>query len=277
VTAGWRSALPITVAVISATAAAATVRAQAPEVAVTTIPEYATVRTGTTFRVAVRLRVPEGRHIGWINPGGGGLPTTIGWQLPAGVRADGTEWPYPEADNSSSSNVYRGTVILFSSFSTSADLTGPLRLSADLTWGLCSSECVRQQRAVIVSISVAHGASHRTQAWHEVELAQRALPVRVRSGSARAVSSADSVRLELSGLPAGPAVGSWLTFFPFEPGKGSVVARVRAGADGVTIALPRAILSGDPLARLSGVLVAAHLPGVAPATRPLLVDVPAAP
>lgn len=69
--------------------------AQAPEVQVSAVPEYAAVRAGSSFRVAVRLRIPEGWHIYWTNPGPGGLPTTVAWHLPGGVTAGETEWPFP--------------------------------------------------------------------------------------------------------------------------------------------------------------------------------------
>jgi hypothetical protein len=42
----------------------------------------------------------------------------------------------------------------------------------------------------------------------------------------------------------------------------------------VAVMLPRAVLSGGPAGQLSGVLVAEHAAGSAPAIRPLLVELP---
>jgi DsbC/DsbD-like thiol-disulfide interchange protein len=270
------AALALVVAI--AAAAPATARAQVPEVELDAVPEYTAVHAGSTFRVAVRLRVPEGWHIGWVNPGGGGLPTTMAWQVPVGVTVDRVEWPYPETDESGGqvSIVYRGTVVLFATFEPSPGLAGSVRLSAELSWGLCSTECTRQQRRVAVSLPVAPGAGAltRTRRWPDVELALRALPVRVKPGAVRAVPSADGVRLVMAGLPAGPGPGSWLTFFPLEPGRPSVVTQAQGVAEGVAVMLPRVVLSGGPAEQLSGVLVAEHAAGSAPRTRPLLVNVP---
>ncbi|OYV64833.1 MAG: hypothetical protein B7Z72_12795 [Gemmatimonadetes bacterium 21-71-4] len=261
--------------VVWAVAVATAARAQAPEVELSAVPEYAAVRPGAAFRVAVRLRLPPGWHIYWINPGAGGLPTTIAWHLPAGVTGGDTDWPYPETDDAGGdvSNVYRGTVVLFSSFAAGPDIAGRVALSADLVWGMCKVQCVRQERTVGVSLPVSRAAKAPTLAWDQVVLALRALSVSVHADRLHAAVSGDSVRLVISGLPAGPMAGSWLTFFPLEPGKASVVAEARAAHGGVAIVLPRTVVSGEPAGRLSGVLVAAHAPGAQPPVRPLAVDV----
>ena len=67
---------------LAAVAALVPAGTQAPVVPVSLIPEFAIVRPGTTFRVAVRIEVPEGWHIGWKHPGQTGLPTTIAWRVP---------------------------------------------------------------------------------------------------------------------------------------------------------------------------------------------------
>ena len=262
----------LTLAWVVALAAAA--QAQTPQVEVTAVPEYAAIRPGTTFRVAVRLRVPDGWHIYWTNPGAGGLPTTMAWRLPAGVNGGTTEWPYPETDDAAAdvTLVYRGTVVLFSSFSAEPGITGTVKLSADQSWGLCKVVCVQQHHTVTLSLPVARGAVGRSAAWAEAAAALRFLPMREPGATFDAVPEGDGVRLGITGLKAGPAAGSWVTFFPLEPGRSSFVARVRAVAGGVAVTLPRAALSGAPPGRLSGVLVAAHAPGVPPPVRALAVD-----
>jgi len=264
--------LPLALAVALAAAA----RAQQPQVEVMTIQEYAAVRPGTTFRVAVRLRVPDGWHIYWTNPGGGGLATTMAWRLPAGVSGGTTEWPYPETDDAGAdvTHVYRGTIVLFSSFSAEPGITGTVKLSGDQTWGLCRVVCIQQHHTVSLSLPVARGAVARSTAWAEVAAAMRLLPMREPGASLDAVPQGDSVRLGITGLKAGPAAGSWATFFPLEPGRRSIVVQVRGIAGGIAVTLPRAVLSGEPPGRLSGVLVSAHAPGAPPPVRALAVDVP---
>jgi len=253
-------------------------RAQVPEVDVAAVPEFAAVQPGGTFRVALRLQVPEGWHIYWINPGPAGLPTTLAWQVPAGVTAGATEWPYPETDDAGGdvTNVYRGTVVAFSSFTAGRDASGRLTLSADLVWGLCRVQCVRQERTVSVTVAVSTRAPQRSADWAAAEAASRFLPMRERGATFTATARGDSVRLVLAGLKAGPAPGSWVTYFPLEPGLPSLVAQVRGAEGGTLIVLPRAVVGDSTAVRLTGVLVAAHAAGAPPPVRAIAVDAPVA-
>jgi len=259
-----------------AAALAATARAQAPVMDVGAIPEYDAVQPGGTFRVAIRLQVPEGWHIYWTNPGTSGLPTTLAWRVPAGVTAGATEWPYPETDDADGdvTNVYRGTVVAFSSFTAGRDASGRLTLSADLVWGLCRVQCVRQERTVTVTLAVSTRAPQRSADWAAAEAASRFLPMRERGATFTATARGDSVRLVLAGLKAGPAPGSWVTYFPLEPGLPSLVAQVRGAEGGTLIVLPRAVVGDSTAVRLTGVLVAAHAAGAPPPVRAIAVDAP---
>ena len=279
---GWlrRTLVVPAAAVLACAAAVATAGAQAPDLGVRAIPEFAAVRSSTPFRVAVRLDVPAGWHIYWINPGAGGMASTLSWKLPEGIRGGTTAWPYPETEGAGAegSNVYRGTVVLFSSFASAPHLAGPVRLAADLVVGMCRVQCVRVERTVAVELPLRHRPGEEpTAEWNAVALAERAVPVEVNDRRVRAGASGDSVRLVISGLPLAPAAGTWVTWFPLEPGQTSVVAEARVADTGVMISLPRAVLSGPPPGRLTGVLVGAHPPGVPPAQRPFEVDVPVAP
>jgi DsbC/DsbD-like thiol-disulfide interchange protein len=252
-------------------------RAQEPLVQVRAIPEYAIAHPGTPFRVAVEAEVPAGWHIYWTNPGVTGLPTTLTWNLPEGVHGGATAWPYPETDDEADgvANVYRGTVVLFSSFTADSHLPGPVRLSADLVVGLCRIQCVRQVRTVSLELPVRRRTGvERSAAWSAVALAERAVPIEVGDGRARASARGDSVRLVLGDLPITPPPGSWVTFFPLESGKASAVVQVRADGDHAAVILPAAAATASPSQRLTGVLVPAHPAGVPPASRPFAVDVP---
>jgi DsbC/DsbD-like thiol-disulfide interchange protein len=265
------------VSLLGAVALAAGARAQAPVVDVTAVPEYAGVQPGGTFRVAIRLLLPAGWHIYWINPGPGGLATTLAWHLPGGVTGGETEWPYPETDGADDANVYRGTVVVFSTFSARPGVTGRATLTADMVWGLCREQCVRQERTVTLTLPVARGAPVRTSAWSEAEVAARFLPMHRLDATIEAAAKGDSIRLVMTAPAAGPAPGSWVTWFPLEQGRASVVAPVRAVPGGIAVTLPRAAATGAPPGRLSGVLVPAHAPGSPPPVRAIAVQVTVAP
>jgi len=250
-------------------------RAQAPEVPITALSEFTAVRPGDTFRVAVRLVVPAGWHIGWINPGASGLGTRLAWQLPAGVSDGTSEWPYPETEESGADvlNVYRGAVVVFSTFAAAPGVGGSVALTADLSWGICRDVCIPQRRTLSLTLPVTSGAPARAAAWSEAEAATRLLPMRERSATFVATRLADGIRLSVTGLKAGPAQGSWVTFFPAAAGKPSVVARVEQAAGGLSITLPTTV-AADTASQLLGVLVAAHAPGAPPPVRALAVEAP---
>lgn len=56
----------------------------------------AAAKPGDTITAGVHLKMDPGWHTYWKNPGGPGLPTTIAWRLPEGVKAGEIEWPLPE-------------------------------------------------------------------------------------------------------------------------------------------------------------------------------------
>jgi len=252
-----------------------TARAQAPEVPVTALSEFTAVRPGDGFRVAVRLVVPAGWHIGWINPGASGLGTRLAWHLPAGVSGGATEWPYPETGESGTDviNVYRGAVVVFSTFAAAPGVGGSIALTADLSWGICRDVCIPQRRTLALTLPVTSGAPARAAAWSEAEAATRLLPMRERSATFEATRLPDGIRLSVTGLKAGPAPGSWVTFFPAAAGKASVVARVEQAAGVLSVTLPRTV-AADTASQLLGVLVAAHATGAPPPVRALAVEAP---
>jgi thiol:disulfide interchange protein DsbD len=267
-----------------ALAAAQAVRAQAPEVQVSAVTELAAVPAGGTFRVAVRLDVPEGWGVDWINPGTTGLPLTLAWRAPAGFSAGATQWPFPERVEAAGdvTHVLRGAVYVVTPFQVAGNTKpGSAELRAELTWLLCSTSCIRQQRTVSVPVRVVAGAAGRTPAaasaaWGQVEAAAGSFPAMGEGVTLRAVPAVDSVRLEIAGLRGAPPAGSLVTFFPAVAGRAAVVVPLRRAAEGVAVVLPEGFVAGAPPGRLTGVLVGVLVRGAAVTSRALAVDVPVA-
>ena len=265
-----------------AVAALQAAHAQVPEVRVAAVSEFGAVRPGDAFRVAVRLDVPEGWRIDWINPGTTGLPTTLTWRTPAILSAGPIQWPFPERldDDGEITHVLRGTVFVVTPFHVaSAARTGAAELRADLEWLLCASTCVRQQRTVRVPVRIASGTAARSgaapsPAWNQVEAAAGSFPASGEGITLRAVSAADSVRLEIAGLRGAPPAGALVTFFPAAAGRAAVVAPIQRAAGGMAVTLPAAFVGGAPPGRLTGVLVGVLVHGPTHTSRALAVDVP---
>lgn len=55
------------------------------------------VRPGSVMTAAIRIRLADGWHIYWRNPGDEvGLKTRVEWALPPGITAGPIQWPAPE-------------------------------------------------------------------------------------------------------------------------------------------------------------------------------------
>lgn len=265
-------------ALVLATAAAVQgLRAQVPPVGVRALVEHVTVAPGARTGVAVRLDVPAGWYIDWINPGSTGLPTTLTWRAPAGLSAGPTAWPFPErveADREVS-HVLRGTVYAVTPFRAEATARpGRYELRATLSWLLCSGNCVRQQSTLAVPLRIARGPATRSGEWAEVEATAHAFPVAGDGLTFRAVGEAGGVRLEIGGLQGAPPTGSAVTFFPTRQGRSAVVVPLRTAGGVVTVTLPEDFVEGALSSRLSGVLVGLLVRGGAVRSRALAVDVP---
>src|SRR5512140_3800024 len=61
------------------------------------VSERSAIVPGEPVTVALRLTMDRGWHTYWQNPGDSGLPTTLAWKLPAGMRAGSIQWPAPQA------------------------------------------------------------------------------------------------------------------------------------------------------------------------------------
>ena len=232
--------------------------AQAPEVQIAAVPEYTTVAPGRSFRVAVRLRLPDGWHIAWTNPGQSGLPTTLAWTAPTGISLGATEWPFPERDEVAGlvNHIYRGGVVIVTSFHADATARGRVAvLRGEFRWGMCAKLCVPQTRTVEISVPLQGGRAEASPGWRGLEADFAALPVPSAGLTLHSVVRGDSVRLTIAGPAVGRSPATTATFFPLESGA-AVVVPMRATPGMATVTLPsRALRSGSR--QLAGILVAA--------------------
>src|ERR1022692_1041138 len=88
-----------------------------------------TARPGETIFAGIHLKMDAGWHTYWKNSGASGIPTSIKWDLPAGISEGGILWPVPEKlpPDDLVTYVYENEVVLIV----------PLTLAPDLKPGLC--------------------------------------------------------------------------------------------------------------------------------------------
>src|SRR5947209_2546423 len=59
------------------------------------LSETQSIQPGKPFTVALELKMKDGWHTYWRNPGDSGMATAIRWALPEGFSAGPIQWPYP--------------------------------------------------------------------------------------------------------------------------------------------------------------------------------------
>lgn len=244
----WRLVTPVALAAMGLD--------QAPSVGVTLVSEVVTLRPGDSFHVAAEIEIPKGWHIGWINPGQSGLPTTLAWRLPAAVHADLTTWSYPQLADSAGvvSHVYTDKALVVTSMHLDSGAgPGTVRFAAELHWGICREICIPQDRQVAISLPVTRGPPESAPIWARVEaIALADIPIVPSRISVKAERTAGGVRLRLQAHGTGVLPHQRVTFFPNAPqGASGRVLPVHPSQGVLTFTLP-SLGSGG---RLVGVLV----------------------
>jgi thiol:disulfide interchange protein/DsbC/DsbD-like thiol-disulfide interchange protein len=174
-------------------------------------------------------------HTYWKNPGDSGLPTTLTWQLPAGITAGDIAWPTPmKLPVGPLMNYgYEGKLLLPVPVAVSPAFSGnsvEVKLSAQ--WLVCSEVCIPQQGEFALSLPVqASTAMHRAS----FDAALAALPTTVPGASATGelIDDAKTLRVSVSGLPVALR-GKELSFLAETPGVIDPSARHSARWDGAT-------------------------------------------
>ena len=99
---------------------------------------------GSPLQTAIRLSLDDGWHTYWLNPGDGGMKTSVEWELPAGWTAE-IAHPVPKRFQTGglSGFGYEGTVLFPVTLTPPADVAGPVVLEAKVSWLTCNDDsCV---------------------------------------------------------------------------------------------------------------------------------------
>ena len=111
----------------------------------TLVSDTDAVAPGTPFRIALRLRMAEGWHTYWQNPGDAGVPPELELTLPPGTTAGPIEWPTPGrvAEGPVMTYSYTGDLLLPVMVHPSG--TGPWTIRAHARWLVCKEICVPEE------------------------------------------------------------------------------------------------------------------------------------
>jgi len=260
-------------------AAATGAPVKTPNVEAELVPERSALVPGATATVALRLKLRDGWHTYWRNPGDSGMPTTLDWKLPDGFTAGAIQWPAPHAlpVGPLMNYGYEGEVLHLVDLAVPASLapggTATLRARAD--WLVCKETCIPEGADLALELPVAAGAQAHPTWGAPIANARAALPKPL-PWTATATGHGQSIALKLV-PPAGTTDPGRLRFFAndegrIEPSRPQALAR---DGDAYVLTLPVAYQLAPNVDRVAGVL-SAERPLAASGAKAATVDVPLA-
>lgn len=178
-------------------------------------------------------------HTYWKNPGDSGLPTTMEWSLPAGLKAGDIDWPTPRKlpIGPLMNYGYEGRLLLPVPVQVDAAPAGgtlSLRLKAE--WLVCKDVCIPESGDFTLELPTQAATAGHAALF---AAAQAARPQAVPGAQATARVEGQVLQLEVAGLPADWR-GRGLTFMPETAGVIANAAPVHAqwNGDRWTAAVP---------------------------------------
>lgn len=124
---------------------------------VSLLVEASSVKPGTTVNVGLLLKMPDGWHTYWKNPGETGDATKIKWALPVGIEAGEMQWPVPEKMEAFDqiTYAYHHEVLLIIPLQLAKDIKpGEYELKGAVTWLECEETCLPGEKEVTAKLLV---------------------------------------------------------------------------------------------------------------------------
>ena len=224
------------------------------------ISEAATIKAGEPFWVALRQTIKPHWHTYWKNPGDSGLPTEIGWTLPAGAKAGPIVWPTPTLiDVGGIVNYgFEGDVLLLVKITPPAQASGTMHLAADANWLVCNDVCIPEEAKLALDLPVGSAATPADAGTRALfDKARRDVPMESPWPARFAVGKTGNPTLlvEAKGLKAGTI--SDVYFFPADWGGVANMEKQNAQvtAEGIRIPLRKGDAKAAMPQQFSGTLV----------------------
>ncbi|MCC6195596.1 MAG: thioredoxin family protein [Burkholderiales bacterium] len=207
-------------AFMAGVAAAAPVKT--PHVEAELVSERTAFVPGEATTVGLRLKMADGWHTYWQNPGDSGLPTALTWKLPEGAAAGPIQWPAPHAlpVGPLMNHGYEGEVLLLTDVQVpaSAKPGETLTLAAKAEWLVCRETCIPEEANLELALPVTGRADVYPQWGKAIAATRDALPRKVPGWVASARGEGQKVIVTLT-APAGAATPTSVHFFPYQEGR----------------------------------------------------------
>lgn len=127
------------------------------------------IAPGQPLQLGLQITHQPEWHTYWKNPGDSGLPTTMDWTLPAGLKAGEIVWPTPKKIpiGTLANYGYEGTVLLPVPVTIGADFKPAgerIDIALRAAWLVCRKECIPEEGEFRITLPVrgstaVHGAA----------------------------------------------------------------------------------------------------------------------
>ena len=121
-----------------------------------------TLVPGQPLTVGIRLSIADGWHTYWENPGDSGIPVTVTWEVPEGVRVGPLQWPVPRRlvePGDLEVYGYKDEVVLMARvFARSGLDLEEVTLKASVDWLVCRESCIPGDAELTLTLPVADEA-----------------------------------------------------------------------------------------------------------------------
>jgi len=167
------------------------------------IPEVQAIQPGKTFAVGLWLKMDEGWHTYWKNPGDSGLATRLTWNLPEGFEADDVQWPCPQKFETPTEMTYgyKDEVLLITDIHVPAKTKAGtiVKILARVDWLACKEECIPGHDELMFEIPIKEEKSRVETKWTGLFEEMRSyLPKKLSGWMVKALINNDRILINLS-------------------------------------------------------------------------------
>jgi thiol:disulfide interchange protein DsbD len=156
----WGSGLLIVAMATFANSGRAASTGGSKNTTVALLSEHSTVQAGKTFYVGLEMKVREGWHTYWKNPGDAGMSLRVKWILPPGFSAGSIEWPTPERipTRPEMSYGYHGRVLLLVPITPPQKIADhSITIAGTFDWLECKEVCLAGSARLDLTLPVKSG------------------------------------------------------------------------------------------------------------------------
>lgn len=221
------------------------------------ISDHASAEAGDTISLALKLKLDEGWHVYWRNPGDAGLPPQINWDEETRAEFSEFEWPIPEllpvVPNQIMDYGYSDIVVLPFEATLPANASGTYTFTGTADYLICEEICIPETAPISLTVDI--GPASLGVNAREITEWREKTPT-VFEGVTALDRSSDGWTLSFSGGQITEAAISSVRFFPNDHHiVHSAAQPITHGTAGSCIALTEATDGFDTSSIPEGIIV----------------------